>query len=51
MIIIFCDFRQFSAEKNGVFLKIQSYDQIFAKASSSLSKNANIFANVFGENI
>jgi hypothetical protein len=27
------------------------YDQIFAKGSGSLSKNANFFANFFGENI
>jgi hypothetical protein len=51
MITIFCDFRQSSAKKIGVFLKNQSYDQIFAKTSSSLTKNANIFAKNFGENI
>jgi hypothetical protein len=38
-------------EKNGVFLKNQCYDQIFAKGSSSLSKKANIFAKFFVENI
>jgi hypothetical protein len=31
MITIFGDFRQFSAEKIGVFLKNQCYDQIFCK--------------------
>jgi hypothetical protein len=30
MITIFCDFRQFSAKKIGVFLKNQCYDRIFA---------------------
>jgi hypothetical protein len=30
MTTIFCDFCQFSAEKIGVFLKNQCYDQIFA---------------------
>jgi hypothetical protein len=30
MITIFCDFRQFSAKKIGVFLKNQCYCQIFA---------------------
>jgi hypothetical protein len=44
MITIFC-------EKIGVILKSQSYDQIFAKTSSGLSKNVNIFTKFFGENI
>jgi hypothetical protein len=30
VITSFCDFRQFSAGKNGVFLNNQWYDQIFA---------------------
>jgi hypothetical protein len=46
-IAIFCDFCQFSAEKNRVFLINQCYDLIFAKISRSLSKRAQIF----GENI
>jgi hypothetical protein len=39
MITVFCDTRQFSA-KNGVFVE----NQCFCKNSSSLGKNANIFA-------
>jgi hypothetical protein len=50
-IIIFCVFCHFSAQKIGVFLKNQCYDQIFAKTSSSLNKNANIFAKFFAKNI
>jgi hypothetical protein len=38
-------------EKNGVFLKTQRYDQIFAKSSSNMSKNANIVAKFFGDAI
>jgi hypothetical protein len=39
-------------EKIGVFLKYQSYDQLFSKFSFVLSrKNANFFAKFFGENI
>jgi hypothetical protein len=48
MITIFCDFCQFW-RKNGVFLKKQCYDQIFAKVA--VEKNANFFARFFGENI
>jgi hypothetical protein len=51
MITMFCDFCQFSAKIIGVFLKNQCYDHIFAKTSSSLSKNGNIFAKFFSENI
>jgi hypothetical protein len=46
----FVIFYQFSA-KNGVFLKHQSYDQIFAKTSSILSKKRKMFAKFLGENI
>jgi hypothetical protein len=51
MIAIFCDFCRFSAEKTGVFLKNQCYDQIFARTSTSFSKNASFLTNLFGENI
>jgi hypothetical protein len=34
----------------GVFVKKQCCKQIFAKTSSSLRKNAYIFAKIFGEN-
>jgi hypothetical protein len=52
MIIIFGDFCQFSAKKLAFFSQNLCYDQIFfTKTSSSLSKNANIFAKFFGENI
>jgi hypothetical protein len=44
MITIFCDFHEFSAKKISVRLKNQCYDPIFAKNSSSVSKNRqNIF--------
>jgi hypothetical protein len=43
---IFANFLQ----KLAFFLKNQCYDQIFAKTSCSLSKNANIFAIFFDEN-
>jgi hypothetical protein len=40
------------SEKNGVFLKNQCCDQIFAKKQAVVKqKNANIFAKYFGENI
>jgi hypothetical protein len=35
----------------GIFLENQCYDQIFAKASSSISKKRQIVAKFFGENI
>jgi hypothetical protein len=45
MITIFC-------EKIGVFFKNQCYQYIFAKLTvHSLGKNANIFADFYGENI
>jgi hypothetical protein len=38
--------------KKMIFFSKKCYDQIFAKTSSNLSKtNANIFAEVFGNNI
>jgi hypothetical protein len=51
MITIFCDFRQFSAKKIGVFLKNQCYDQNFAYFSFVLSQKGHFFAELFGENI
>jgi hypothetical protein len=46
MITILWNFYQFSAEKNGIFLKKQCYDQIFEKkVAVVLAQNANIFAN------
>jgi hypothetical protein len=51
MITIFCDFRQFSAKKLAFFSKTNVMIKIFAKTSSRLRKNANIFAKFFAENI
>jgi hypothetical protein len=53
MIPIFCNFCPFFCEKNGRFSakKKKCYDQIFAKTSTGLRKNANIFAKFFGETI
>jgi hypothetical protein len=51
MITIFCDFWQFWAEKIGVFLKSQRYDQNYAYFSFALSKKRHFFAEFFGENI
>jgi hypothetical protein len=43
MITIFGDFFQFSAEKIGVFLKYQCYDQIILKFGFVLSKKRQFF--------
>jgi hypothetical protein len=51
MITIFCDFWQFWVKKMPFFSKTNVMITIFAKTSSSLSKNANFFAKFFGENI
>jgi hypothetical protein len=51
MITIFCDFWQFLANKLAFFSKTNVMITIFAKTSSSLSKNANFFAKFIGENI
>jgi hypothetical protein len=52
MIIMICDFHQFSAKKIGVFLKNQCYDPNFAKSISIWNKNADFFRQfLFGENI
>jgi hypothetical protein len=50
MIAIFCDFCQFSETKLAFFSKTNVMIT-FCKNSSGLSKNANIFAKYFGENI
>jgi hypothetical protein len=50
MITIFCDFCQFSAKKLAFFSKTNFMITIFL-AVPSLSKNANILAKYFGENI
>jgi hypothetical protein len=48
----FLHYCQFSATKLAFFkIKNQCYDHIFAKNSSSLSKNANFFAKFFAKNI
>jgi hypothetical protein len=44
---IFGDICQFSAEKIGVFLRQQCYDQILAKTGSSLSKKLQYFCKIF----
>jgi hypothetical protein len=52
MITIFCDFRQFSAKKIGVFLKNQCYDQLFFKIWLCFeTKTPIFFAEFFGKNI
>jgi hypothetical protein len=50
-MITFLRFSPIFGEKISVFLKNQYCDQIFAKSSSSLSKNANILAKIFGKNV
>jgi hypothetical protein len=50
MITIFFDVWQFSAKKLAFFLKNQCYDQSKKNAVFSV-KNANFFAEFFGENI
>jgi hypothetical protein len=52
MITNFRDFCQFSAEKIGVLLINQGYDnKFFSKTRSSLSKKRQFFAHFLGENI
>jgi hypothetical protein len=43
----FCDFRQFSAKKIGVFLINQCHDEIFAKFSFVLSQKRQFFRQIF----
>jgi hypothetical protein len=48
MSTIFCDFRQFSAKKIGVFSKKkQGYNQIFAQFSSVFSQKRQYFRQIF----
>jgi hypothetical protein len=51
MITIFCDFYPFSAKKMAFFSKTNAMITIFAKLALFCVKNANIFAEFFGENI
>jgi hypothetical protein len=52
MITIFCEFCQFSAEKIGVFLrKPMLWSKFFNNLALFWVKNANFFADFFGENI
>jgi hypothetical protein len=51
MITIFYDFRQFSAEKIGVFSKTNVMVKILHNLALFWVKNANFFAEFFGENI
>jgi hypothetical protein len=51
MIKIFCNFGNFSAQKIGVFLENQCYDQNFASFSFVFSQKRHFFAEIFGENI
>jgi hypothetical protein len=47
----FLRFLPIFGEKNGVFLKNQCYDQIFAQLRFVSSKKRQFFANFIGENI
>jgi hypothetical protein len=51
MITIFCDFRQFLAKKMAVFSKINAMIKILHDLAWFRVKNANFFAEIFGENI
>jgi hypothetical protein len=51
MITIFCDFWQFSAEKTAFFSKTNVMINFFQNLALFCVKNANFFANFFGENI
>jgi hypothetical protein len=51
MIKIFCDFWQFSAKKLAFFSKTNVMIKILHKIALFLVKNANLFAEFFGENI
>jgi hypothetical protein len=51
MITIFCDFRQFSAKKIGVFFNNQCYAQFFHNLSFVLSQKCQFFADFFGKNV
>jgi ubiquitin-protein ligase E3 C len=51
MITIFCDFSQFSAKKLPFFLNTNVTIHFFLNLALFLVKNADFFANFFGENI
>jgi hypothetical protein len=51
MITIFCDFRQFSAQKLAFFSKNNVTIKFTQKLAVVGTKNANIFAKFFDENI
>jgi hypothetical protein len=51
MITIFCDFRQFSAKKLAFFSKTNVVINFLHYSALFLVKNANVFANCFGENL
>jgi hypothetical protein len=51
MITIFCDFLQFSAKKLAVFSKTNVMIKILHNLALFWVKNANFFAEIFGENI
>jgi hypothetical protein len=51
MITIFCDFRQFLAEKLPFFSKTNVMINFFQNLALFWDKNANFFAEFFGENI
>jgi hypothetical protein len=49
MIIIFCDFRQFSAKKLAFYSKTNVMIKILHNLALFGAKNANLFAEFFGE--
>jgi hypothetical protein len=51
MITIFCDFWQFSAKKMAFFSKTKLMIKILHILALFWVKNANFFAELFGENI
>jgi hypothetical protein len=51
MVTIFCDFRQFSAKKLAFFSKTNVRIKILHNLALFWAKNANFFAEFFGENI
>jgi hypothetical protein len=48
---IFANFRQFSAKKSAFLFKIDVAIKMFPNLTLFLTKNANLFATLFGENI
>jgi hypothetical protein len=51
MITIFCDFQQFSAKKLALFTKTNVKIKFLNNLALFWVKNANFFADFFGENI